>query len=118
MKRQRSITVVAWLWTVIGALLALWGGVAFLHDLRTLPKLIVDFLPRADTPILSIIWRFQAALLSALYFLRAPVGAFFIISGVHLLRLHSWARKGLLITSWGVSSDRVTVPAVAISSPK
>lgn len=107
MKRQRSITLAGWLWIVIGALLILWCGVAFLHDLRMLKKIIVELLSRehplgsGDAPIaISIIFGFPIVFLFTLYFLRAPMGAFFIISGLHLLRLHSWARKGLLITSW------------------
>ncbi len=98
--RPISVTVVGWVWVVVGALRTMGSGIALaawrlggLREIFTGSSPLAAFLP---APILRLAFRhFGAGLV-----LQLASGVLFLCAGLGLLRLRPWARTAIRIFCW------------------
>ncbi len=99
--RPTAVTVIAWVWIVLGglsiliavpSLLLFW----FVFDLPELQESIP-----VEVPWIVKIMAKGAQWLDLLYLLQLALGTFAVVSAIHFLRLRRWARTALEILSWG-----------------
>jgi len=102
MQRPRSVTVIAWIWIVLGAL-TFFPGVLLLAALLVMDVPLVSppgpALPKSF-PLAFLILHWLGRWTPIVLILWTAGGCVALVSGIYFLKLRTWARTSLEVLSW------------------
>lgn len=100
MERPTSVTVIGWIWIVLGILMFLSAGMGLLAFVAQRAMIADMPSPPEELPGMhGVIWRlFQYFHIFAA--VQILLAALIIVAGIHFLKLRAWARTCLEVVSW------------------